>query len=222
MTPLPPFYIALLRIHAVISRGIQVTTEKSQDFAGTGFHDQQTQTGFYRYVYSLLEMLHAHHLTEDELAFPYFKARLPDLRLEGLTEQHKQLVPHATEMGTILDDIKKPTVSGEQIARLANASANLNVLWQMHIRAEESYFGSDSVIGRFVSEKDQLEITRQTGEYSQKHASPGEWVVPFILYNLPPDERAQMAKLMPPPVVQLMVPMLWKNEWAPMKPFLLE
>jgi hypothetical protein len=47
-------------------------------------------------------------------------------------------------------------------------------------------------------------------------------VVPFLLYNLPPEERAIFSQGMPPVVTQELVPVVWKEKWSPMKPFLLD
>jgi hypothetical protein len=46
--------------------------------------------------------------------------------------------------------------------------------------------------------------------------------VPFILYNLSAEDRAIMAQQMPPAVSQELVPIVWKEQWAPMVPFLLD
>jgi hypothetical protein len=45
--------------------------------------------------------------------------------------------------------------------------------------------------------------------------------VPFALYNLPDEERAILARTMPPKVIDELVPVVWKEKWAPMQPFLL-
>ena len=36
---------------------------------------------------------------------------------------------------------------------------------------------------------------------------------PNLLYNLPPEERANMAQAMPPVVLEEMVPVVWKDKW---------
>jgi hypothetical protein len=44
---------------------------------------------------------------------------------------------------------------------------------------------------------------------------------PFLLYNLPTEERAIIAQAMPPIVTRQLVPVVWKEKWEPMSPFLL-
>ena len=50
---------------------------------------------------------------------------------------------------------------------------------------------------------------------------PDSLAVPFLLYNLPPEERAMFARPMPFIVTRLLVPFVWKKRWALMRPFLL-
>jgi hypothetical protein len=42
------------------------------------------------------------------------------------------------------------------------------------------------------------------------------------LYNLTREDREAMATMIPKTLVEEMVPVVWKEKWAPMKPFLLE
>jgi hypothetical protein len=59
--------------------------------------------------------------------------------------------------------------------------------------------------------------------YRQLHpAGPAERLVPFVLYNLSPDDRAVMVAAMPPNVLTELVPIAWADDWRPMKPFLLD
>jgi len=53
-------------------------------------------------------------------------------------------------------------------------------------------------------------------------AAPDLVALPFILYNLSVEDREIMAQHMPPVVIQELVPVVWKEHWEPMKPFLLD
>jgi hypothetical protein len=59
-------------------------------------------------------------------------------------------------------------------------------------------------------------------EHSQQHLQSPFLGIPFVLYNLPADERAIMTAMMPPAVTQQLVPVDWKQMWAPMQLFLLD
>ena len=51
-------------------------------------------------------------------------------------------------------------------------------------------------------------------------AKPAPLSVPFLLYNSEPEDRAAFSSFMPPELTQQLVPIVWQDEWAPMKPFL--
>jgi hypothetical protein len=216
------FYNSLLRIHHIITRGLEITHTYGLDFSQKGFPDKTTQVGFGRYAHSLLVVLENHHKTEEEIAFPYFQRRLPSLRIEAIIGQHVQMQPHIQSMKAAVKQFIAGSSPMEMLNTIAEISGNLRILWGMHAPAEESYFARNSLSAIELSEEEQIEITRRTMEFSQKNSEPPPWVVPFILFNLSPDEREFMAQMMPTPVVKMVVPIVWKNEWAPMKPFLLD
>ena len=66
----------LLCIHAIITRGLNVSIEKGRLFAQAGYPDASARAGFIAYVGSLVSVLHAHHLAESDLFFPYFRDKL--------------------------------------------------------------------------------------------------------------------------------------------------
>jgi hypothetical protein len=59
-------------------------------------------------------------------------------------------------------------------------------------------------------------------EHSQEYSKPDFLVIPFLLYNLPLEDRIIFSQGMPPILTEQMVPVVWKDKWAPMKPFLLQ
>jgi len=69
----------LQRIHMIITRGLDVSIEQASQFAREGFRDRDLREGYRKYVTALLSFVSAHHLTEDEVAFPYFEDRLPEM-----------------------------------------------------------------------------------------------------------------------------------------------
>jgi hypothetical protein len=64
-------------------------------------------------------------------------------------------------------------------------------------------------------------LSKQLSEHSQAHSQPDELVMPFIVYNLLKQERAEFVRLLPRVVVQQLIPHAWKIVWEPMTPFLL-
>jgi hypothetical protein len=218
----PLFYRTLLRLHVVITRGLKVIQENSQSFSQTGFPDDAIRAGFIDYAQSLLVTIHLHFQTEESLSFPYTHNKLPGLRLEPLVAQHKQIIPYLVEMQAIIEKINAATQPIDLFGQLDQVSSTLRVLWRLHSNAEEGYFASDSISARGLTEEEQVEITRQTSDYNQKHmAQPGK-ILPFILFNLPIEQRAEMERVIPEIVIRQLIPGIWKDEWAPMKPFFLD
>jgi hypothetical protein len=58
-------------------------------------------------------------------------------------------------------------------------------------------------------------------EFFEEHAEPLSLVLPFVLYNLSPEDRSIEAQLIPEKRKRL-VETNWKDEWASMQPFLLK
>ena len=59
-------------------------------------------------------------------------------------------------------------------------------------------------------------------DLSISQPGPPYLTVPFILSNLPVAIRDAMAEGMPAEVVEQLVPIVWREKWKAMKPFLLE
>jgi hypothetical protein len=211
--PPPNLGAGLLAIHRVLTRGIAVARENGEVYAATGFPDDKTAEGYFRYVLALGSVMHGHHASEDEIAFPFLRDRLPDAPYDELAADH--LTIHA-----VLDDIAAARESGS-LADLNAALTRLSELWQPHIQKEEEFF-TPAVSAEALSVQENIELSRQSAEHSSEVAQPAPLTLPFILYNLEPEDRALMTESMPPELTQHLVPVVWKDEWAPMKPFLLD
>lgn len=210
----------LIRIHSVVTRGLSVSLEHGQTFAGNGFPDDTTQQGFVDYVQSLVSVLHAHHLGEDELAFPYLRDLLPDAPFDLLTEQHQQMMSVLDEV-TAANEAVTAGGDSQSVNDLNRALTRVDELWHPHIQIEEDEFSVEKG-AELISVDEHIRLAQLFAKLSQEHAQPDYLVVPFVLYNLVPEDRAIMAAPMPPVVTQELVPNAWKEKWAPMQPFLLD
>ncbi len=211
---------ALLRIHSVITRGLRVTIERSQSFADQGYPSASMREGFISYVRSLLSVLDAHHTIEDQLAFPRFKDSFPDAPYDLLMTQHQSLLPILNQLTTTIEekaaDAEQSVLLNKQFLLLKS----LDEIWHPHIRIEEDYFSVDKLGAAFPADE-HIRLNKLFLEHSQQHAKPDFLVVPFLLYNLPPEQRSEFAEEMPPIVTEQLVPVVWKEKWEPMRPFLL-
>ena len=79
----------LIRIHRVITRALEVSLEECQ---GSGPAPALRQ-GFHSYVLSLASAVHAHHLGEDEVAFPFWQKMEPQLPIDQLSITHRLILP---------------------------------------------------------------------------------------------------------------------------------
>ena len=73
-----------------------------------------------------------------------------------------------------------------------------------------------------IEPQEHIRLIQQTAELSMKNMGPLYLVIPFMLYNLEPGPRSMLASGMPPDITENLIPVVWKDQWAPMKPFLLE
>jgi hemerythrin-like domain-containing protein len=212
--------MSLITIHEAISRSLEVVKTSSPSLALNGGPDPATKVGFIKYVRTLVSVLNAHHMTEDDVAFPYFRDRIPGAPFDALSAQHQEIVPLMYEMQVAIDDLERGAPAAEALRRLDAAIARLVVIWYPHIGVEEHFFDPEVLTTKVSPEEDQI-ITRLATEHSQKNSGPDYLVVPFILYNLAGKRRNDLAAQFPPVVTQQLLPGPWKGEWAAMAPFLL-
>ena len=126
----------------------------------------------------------------------------------------------------MLEEINQAVAACEQndqfeinLRRLSDTLARLDDSWQPHIQMEFDQF--IALADALIPVEEQLRLTRLFGEHGQQHSGPPYLTVPFLLYNLPAEERALFAQGMPAEVTQHLVPVVWKEQWASMAPYLL-
>jgi hemerythrin-like domain-containing protein len=208
---------SLVRVHLVITRGLNVAAERAGAFAQTGFPDVVAESGFVKFLQSLVAVLDGHHLSEDELAFPYFRDRLPKVPYDRLHADHQKIAE-------ILPEIRKAMAEtgadGKEMDRVHALLMRVIEMWGPHIGIEEEHFSLD-VLARVLEPEEHVKLGKMLTEFSQQHAGPDYLVMPFLLYNLPPLHREAFARQLPPILTNHLVPVVWAEQWAPMKPFLL-
>jgi hemerythrin-like domain-containing protein len=211
----------LVRIHSVITRALDVAIEHSQSFlAQGGYPNTSVWQGFVHYVQCLFTVLESHHTVEDELMFPYFQNKLLDTPFDLLEDQHREMLPLLAEVDVALKQVAATMKANESLSMLNHALTKLRELWYPHFRLEEAHF-TDENVAAAASMGEQGRLTEMFAERAKKDMSPDYLVVPFVLYNLSPDDRAVMSQFLPPVVIERLVPIDWKEKWATMLPFLL-
>ena len=128
----------------------------------------------------------------------------------------------------ILDDIKASasgvsaaSEAGQALEDLNRGLGTLDALWLPHITIEEQHETVEA-LAALIEPGEHIRLGQAFAQHSQQHSGPNYLLVPFLLYNLPPQEREIFALALPPIVAQQLVPIVWKEQWAPMQPFLLD
>jgi hypothetical protein len=207
----------LLRIHAVISRAVEVADRSCHELLS---QEKVIPIGFLDYIQTLAVILKAHHELEDELVFTYFKTLLKEMPFEELKEDHKKI--HA-ELTKVMDSLEKLRMdNGDKNSRetMAGALDRIKEIWHPHIRIEEAHASVDA-LEKLIPLEEHIKLSAQYAHHGMEHALPPYLTVPFLLYNLEPILRKQMAKPMPKILTMFIMPFLWRRKWIKMKPYFL-
>lgn len=97
----------------------------------------------------------------------------------------------------------------------------MNNRWHPHIAIEEANITMHNLAGQMEPD-DHAMLLQQTAEANMKNTGPDFLVLPFLLFNMDPEWRTVFAGELPPVISEQLVPVVWKEQWAPMKPFLLD
>jgi len=205
----------LVRIHKVITRALDVSIQNSRDLHISDDH----RLGFSLYVRSLTVLLHAHHSGEDELAFPFWKTRFPAGPFDALIAQHREMITYLERLESWIE-AGREAWQAARLEELHRALTSLQRLWESHIALEEETVGPEKSQQHLSPSENEL-LGRQLADHGQAHSQPAELVMPFIVFNLSPSDRAEFIKLLPPVVTSQLIPVAWKAAWEPMTPFLL-
>ncbi len=209
----------LVRIHHVISRGVEVARERSHAYADGEPVDAALATGFGDYLHALASVLHGHHTGEESVAYPALRDRFPDAPWDLLIEEHRNVVSLLEEIAAHAAAVAQAP-SPEAWGRLAGALDRLSAVWAPHYRREEEHFTPPEV-ARLMTADEQAAVVAQLGAHSQQHTGPDYLVLPFLFFNLDGDKRRAMSALFPAVVSEQLVPFAWRDKWSAMKPFLL-
>jgi hemerythrin-like domain-containing protein len=210
----------LLRIHRAITRGLTVGVTRGSDFVREGFPDQSLQQGFALYLQALTAVVSAHHLGEDDVAFPALKQKLPAVPYERLGADHITIETALNLMKSALPELAGANSAAAWV-KVVDGLKSILAVWNPHIEVEQNAFSSTAIAG-VMTPAEQAQLSIALAKHSQEHVGQPFLGLPFVLFNLAPADRAEMAATMPKMLVQELIPGEWKEKWAPMKPFLLD
>jgi hemerythrin-like domain-containing protein len=208
-------------IHHTITRGLKVTGERSTAFVQEGYPDASFQKGFVTYEQTLISVINAHHMSEDHVIFPYMRSKLTDAPYDELSANHLVIADFLKELQINIDKIATQTQPSDALNALNGTVTKIAELWHPHIAKEQLYIYDPEKVDAVMDTDEQIKLGSETAEYSLQQGDRS-LMIPFILYNLSPEERAYLAQTMPPAVIQELLPGAWKGKWVPMKPFFLD
>jgi hypothetical protein len=206
----------LERIHRAISRGLRVSHDAAEQFAQSGLPEDMRH-GYTDFIRSLISVMHAHHLGEDELAFPFLRQRMPSPAFDRLEADHLAMLPLLDQSGIL---VSGAPLSHETCPRLAEILFQIQNTWLAHIQREEEVL-SAAKLAATLTLAEQAQLTLSLTEHGQQHAQPSQLTLPFVLFNLEAGVRQAVMAGLPPLVSQQLIPVAWREQWAPMLPFLL-
>ena len=213
MTDMNPLVGGLLNIHKIISRGLIVSIRKCDEYLGKQGIPPEEAVGFSIYVTTLKWVTHSHHLSEDEIAFPYFK--------EYLEAPYDRLRDDHNTMASILEELDQSLleIPSSGVWKLREVLGEFEKSWAPHIRIEEENFTAER-LGKVVGLKEQINLAKKFARHGSKNSGPGPHALPFMIYNLEGKDRESFIKPLPWIVKKVLVPIIWKGQWKPMSPFL--
>ena len=211
-TEMSPVVGGLLRIHKIISTGLRTSIRKCDEYLVKQGIPSGEATGFYMYVSTLKWVTHAHHLSEDDISFPYFKD-LIEAPFDLLKDDHNT-------MARILESLEESLLaaSSNGVGKLREVLGEFDRLWGPHIKIEEEHFTTEKLHAT-IGMKEQVDLVKKLGEHSIKNSGPGPLALPFLFYNLEGRDKEDFMKPIPWVAKKILVPVIWRSQWKPMIPF---
>jgi hypothetical protein len=211
--------VSFFNIHNIITRGLRVSLESARDILQGGFQGERNREGFFNYVRSLTSVMNAHHLTEDDIAFPYFRDKLPEADFDDWTCWHGKMAEDLDEINLAVEKCEKKDEFETELRIIENVLARLNEGWPYHIQPETDDFINKA--DALVPVEEQLRLVRQFSEYVLEKATPLYLTVPFMLNNLSLEDRQVFSQWIPAEGILNLVPVAWKEKWSSMGPYLM-
>ena len=164
----------LRRIHAMITHALEGARAQSQAAAEAGLADPGERQALAEYLGCFATLLHDHHLSEDDVAFPYFRDRLPDAPFGALEAQHVEMQALLEELEAACDVIARNGQGREAAQALHDTLGRLAALWHPHIALEEAQFTPETLDGAGWGTQDAAQFAAAIGAYMQQLIDPQE------------------------------------------------
>lgn len=210
-----------IRFHKVMTRGLAVSLQNINEFLQIGELEKLNREGFLKYVQSFSSVLHGHHQAEDEKIFPYFKDKLPEVPYERLISEHEIFNDGLQEINTGIDHLTSENDELDSLKLLKSGFDKIDQIWDPHIQIENTQL-YERIRSLNIDLEEMIRLQKEDKKFFQEHTGPAYLVMPFVLYNLSPEDRAILTEGSPDIVAKQLLSIDWKDKWTPMQPFLLK
>jgi hemerythrin-like domain-containing protein len=210
-----------IRFHKVMTRGLAVSLQNINEFLQIGALEKLNREGFIKYVQSFSSVLHGHHQAEDEQIFPYFKDKLPEVPYERLISEHEIFNDGLQEINTGIDHLKSENDELDSLKLLKSGFDNIDQIWHPHIQIENTQI-YERIRSLNIDLEEMIRLQKEDKKFFQEHTGPAYLVMPFVIYNLSPEDRAILTQGSPEIVAKQLLSIDWKDKWTSMQPFLLK
>ena len=151
-------------------------------------------------------MLQAHHDYEEELLLPLLRSKGAEGPWDAIASEHEELT-------AALGDVQN--ARGGRAERLQELHDQV----VPHMEAEEEVL-TEAFWRELFSAKEARAFGKEVAAHSRAHLTPAAKMLPLVLYNLDPEERAAFTEPMPGFVVRGLVPYAFRAAWLPLRPFM--
>jgi hemerythrin-like domain-containing protein len=210
-----------IRFHRIVTRSLEVAIQNVNEFLEIGALEKSKREGFLNFVQSFSSFVEAHHLVENEKVFPYFMDKLPEVPYDRLMDEHKEIKAALQEINSGVTSLRSERDESRHLILLKSGLGKIDQIWLPHIQIEESQL-YQRVGSLKIKLEEMIRIRTEFSQFFQERIGPAYLMMPFILFNLSPEDRAVLAHGLPETVTKQLVPIDWKDKWASMQPFLLK
>jgi hemerythrin-like domain-containing protein len=210
-----------IRFHKVMTRGLAVSLQNINEFLQIGELEKLNREGFIKYVQSFSSVLHGHHHAENERIFPYFKDKLPEVPYERLMSEHEIFNDGLQEINTGIDHLKSENDELNSLKLLKSGLSKIDQIWSVHIQIENTQL-YERIRSLNIDLEEMIRLQKEDKKFFQENTGPAYLIMPFVMYNLSPEDRAILTQGSPDVVAKQVLSADWKDKWAPMQPFLLK
>ena len=125
------------------------------------------------------------------------------------------------EINAGIDHLTSENNELESLKLLKSGLGKIDQIWDHHIQIKNTQlYGQIGSLN--IDLEEMIRLEKDDKKFFQEHTGPAYLVMPFVLYNLSPEDRAILTQGSPDIVAKQLLSSDWKDKWTPMQPFLLK